>query len=108
MDSNALPIAESRDVEPVLPVDLTFSKGRKSESASFYESRQPGAPGRGRGRNSAESRERVRMRGFPFGALSSSESNEFRWTMWPCAEREAPYANSLSRLTIVCEINFSL
>ena len=36
------------------------------------------------------------MRGFPFGALSSSESLKFRWMMWPCAEREAPYANSLS------------
>ena len=35
------------------------------------------------------------MRGFPFGALSSSESLEYSRMMWPCAEREAPYANSL-------------
>ena len=35
------------------------------------------------------------MWGFPFGALSSSESLEYRRMMWPCAEREAPHANSL-------------
>ena len=35
------------------------------------------------------------MRRFPFGALSSSENLEYYWTTWPCAEREAPYANSL-------------
>ncbi|MDE0062291.1 MAG: hypothetical protein OXU72_05820 [Gammaproteobacteria bacterium] len=48
-------------------------------------------------RDNAEFRERVRMRRFPFGALSSSESLAYSWTMWPCAEREAPYANSLLR-----------
>ena len=35
------------------------------------------------------------MRGFPFGALSSSENLEHSRMTWPCAEREAPYANSL-------------
>ena len=35
------------------------------------------------------------MRRFPFGALSSSENPEYSRMMWPCAEREAPYANSL-------------
>ena len=35
------------------------------------------------------------MRGFPFGALSSSESLAYTKTMKPCAEREAPHANSL-------------
>ena len=35
------------------------------------------------------------MRGFPFGALSSSESLDSGRTMWPCAEREAPHVNSL-------------
>ena len=35
------------------------------------------------------------MRGFPFGASSSSEGLAYSKTMGLCAEREAPYANSL-------------
>ena len=40
------------------------------------------------------------MRRFHFGALSSSENLEYSRMMWPCAEMEAPYANSLLRLTM--------
>ena len=35
------------------------------------------------------------MRGFPFGALSSSERLASTKTKRPCAEREAPHASSL-------------
>ena len=41
------------------------------------------------------------MRRFPFGALSSSESPAYGGMMGPCAEREAPYTNSLLRLTTI-------
>ena len=36
------------------------------------------------------------MRGFPFGALSSFERLAYSKIKRPCAEREAPHANSLS------------
>ena len=57
--------------------------------------REPGAPGRGRERNNAGMWESVRMRGFPFGALSSLKSLAYSKIMRQCAKRGAPYANSL-------------
>ena len=44
------------------------------------------------------------MRGFPFGALSSSDDLAYGRMMWPCAEREAPHANSLSQPTMLFQI----
>ena len=48
------------------------------------------------------------MRRFPFGALSSLEGLAYGWMTGPCAEREAPHANSLLSLTILCQMVFLL
>ena len=44
------------------------------------------------------------MRRFHFGALSSFKSLADGRMMGPCAEMEAPYANSLLRPAIVCQL----
>ena len=48
------------------------------------------------------------MRRFPFGALSSLDNLAYGRMTGPCAEREAPYVNSLLRFPMLCQMDFSL